>query len=623
MEVDSDYICPICRDVSDQPQQLHYGGKACFSCRAFFRRAHQKTKNPGFVCKKNNACEVTVKTRRRCQKCRYDLALKAGMKPEAVLTEDQKKVRFRNAIEKKASKTTNEQDEDDVNDEDQLVADDRLRYDSGVGSSNASSSPEGANNAELPPLVIDERLISSRKFLSTHQPQQQLNLYKPIIGPPPTRLAAASYQTSTRPLGHFISGQIPFRLQQASRVEPFNDLAPKPTLNLKRPSADEPHNLTINSSSLENSVTKATPPSPKKVHFERKYNSLPLPVKKRKLYESFDEESETDEGAIKEEPTENQAEELEKEDTKEHILQVEEVGSTDEKNEEVEEEAVTEIEKMQGPFDFLMKGCGGPGCPLGRRQVQKVLAAFKLTCVQVQIDPHFVDTMVSFHRGDISKVPKQLFIEHLKNMNQQYQHFAMLHREFLSLHKRDKQSLVQRNAPLFIQYILGRYFTSETGYEQLKWILGIHAPTVPTEEQGQFKLISLVKFNKRIGLFKKYACLPTYDEFCKRLNYKEMKYRCTSVWNHIILYHYDKDIRLIDRTAVHSLCEDSMSMLPHSAHYFGCTVRPNIHGMIATTEAMVKFFKANVQWMSPILDEATSSSDEDKIKYSAKAISLR
>eukprot|EP00093_Oithona_nana_P006513 06513.XXX_290934_291176_1 [CDS] Oithona nana genome sequencing. len=81
MDVDSDYICPICKDVSDQPQQLHYGGRACFSCRAFFRRAHQKTKHPDFFCKKGNACEVTVKTRRRCQKCRYVLALKAGMQP--------------------------------------------------------------------------------------------------------------------------------------------------------------------------------------------------------------------------------------------------------------------------------------------------------------------------------------------------------------------------------------------------------------------------------------------------------------------------------------------------------------------------------------------------------------
>ena len=30
---------------------LHYGGICCYSCRAFFRRAHQNTKTPAFTCR--------------------------------------------------------------------------------------------------------------------------------------------------------------------------------------------------------------------------------------------------------------------------------------------------------------------------------------------------------------------------------------------------------------------------------------------------------------------------------------------------------------------------------------------------------------------------------------------
>merc|ERR1712203_524535 len=91
---------------------IHYGALACFSCRAFFRRSHQsmqdkgrtadgKRKLPEFVCKKTGKCNVTPKTRRRCQKCRYDLCIKAGMQPEAVMTEDQVKVRFRKMFTKR------------------------------------------------------------------------------------------------------------------------------------------------------------------------------------------------------------------------------------------------------------------------------------------------------------------------------------------------------------------------------------------------------------------------------------------------------------------------------------------------------------------------------------------
>ena len=276
---------------------------------------------------------------------------------------------------------------------------------------------------------------------------------------------------------------------------------------------------------------------------------------------------------------------------------------------------------MQGPFEFNMAGVGGPGCPVGRMLMQKILAAFKLCCVQINIDPHFVDILVAFHRGETNTIPKPLFIQHLKHLNQQFQHFAMLHKEFLSLPKRDKQSLVARNSPLFVQYILGRYFTSESGFEQLNWLLGIHAPIMTEEEKSKVKVVPLSKFNKRIGLFRKGSDLSTYKEFCDRLNCKYLKFRTTSIWNHIILYQYSLDMMLEDTLSVHNLCEDAMSILPHISSYFnGIKEKPNIAGMITTAEAMVRFFKHNVQWMIPISDDSSSSSsgDEESIKFIAK-----
>ena len=55
----------LCKDRLKIAPQFHYGGTACFSCRAFFRRAHQKKEVPDFKC------------------------LKVGMKPETVLTDGQ------------------------------------------------------------------------------------------------------------------------------------------------------------------------------------------------------------------------------------------------------------------------------------------------------------------------------------------------------------------------------------------------------------------------------------------------------------------------------------------------------------------------------------------------------
>ena len=59
---DSFYLttCFVCQDEAKMGHVhiRHYGGVVCFSCRQFFRRAHQQSKQPNFVCNKDNACLV-------------------------------------------------------------------------------------------------------------------------------------------------------------------------------------------------------------------------------------------------------------------------------------------------------------------------------------------------------------------------------------------------------------------------------------------------------------------------------------------------------------------------------------------------------------------------------------
>ena len=99
-------LCLVCSVVSDN-HHIHYGALACFSCRAFFRRAHNKSGGssdpPNYICKHDGKCDITSKNRKKCQKCRYDKCIEIGMNPNLVLTDDQKKVRFRKMFEKKGS----------------------------------------------------------------------------------------------------------------------------------------------------------------------------------------------------------------------------------------------------------------------------------------------------------------------------------------------------------------------------------------------------------------------------------------------------------------------------------------------------------------------------------------
>ena len=95
--------CFVCGETSKPGHDFirNYGGVVCFGCRAFFRRSHQNNKTANYVCKSSGGCNVTAENRRNCKSCRYDRCLKAGMRPDLVLSEDQKLVRFRKVLSKK------------------------------------------------------------------------------------------------------------------------------------------------------------------------------------------------------------------------------------------------------------------------------------------------------------------------------------------------------------------------------------------------------------------------------------------------------------------------------------------------------------------------------------------
>merc|ERR1712117_129624 len=54
--------------------------------------------------------------------------------------------------------------------------------------------------------------------------------------------------------------------------------------------------------------------------------------------------------------------------------------------------------------------------------------------------------------------------------------FAKTRPFFQSLSNQEQIKARSKTASLYIQYILGRYFSSESGLEQLKWLLDVQMP---------------------------------------------------------------------------------------------------------------------------------------------------
>ncbi|XP_037820885.1 nuclear hormone receptor HR96 [Lucilia sericata] len=95
--------CAVC---GDKALGYNFNAVTCESCKAFFRRNALAKKQ--FTCPFNQNCEITVVTRRFCQKCRLKKCLDIGMKSENIMSEEDKMAKRRKIESNRAKRKTNE-----------------------------------------------------------------------------------------------------------------------------------------------------------------------------------------------------------------------------------------------------------------------------------------------------------------------------------------------------------------------------------------------------------------------------------------------------------------------------------------------------------------------------------
>jgi len=85
-------FCPICGAPAGKHR--YYGGRSCEPCRAFFRRSVQSRYFEIFHCKSEGNCIVKKDSRKKCQFCRFQKCLGAGMKTVWVLADEERNLRY-------------------------------------------------------------------------------------------------------------------------------------------------------------------------------------------------------------------------------------------------------------------------------------------------------------------------------------------------------------------------------------------------------------------------------------------------------------------------------------------------------------------------------------------------
>lgn len=75
-----DVFCRIC---GDKASGFHYGVHSCEGCKGFFRRTLKKNLNYR-PCSEQSKCKINTASRNKCQYCRYQRCLNAGMSKDSV-----------------------------------------------------------------------------------------------------------------------------------------------------------------------------------------------------------------------------------------------------------------------------------------------------------------------------------------------------------------------------------------------------------------------------------------------------------------------------------------------------------------------------------------------------------
>ncbi|CAF1105666.1 unnamed protein product, partial [Brachionus calyciflorus] len=72
------FVFGSCKVCSDEATGIHFGTPTCEPCKGFFRRS--LLKHDTYICReKNLSCKIHPKKTKKCQLCRWNACLKAGM----------------------------------------------------------------------------------------------------------------------------------------------------------------------------------------------------------------------------------------------------------------------------------------------------------------------------------------------------------------------------------------------------------------------------------------------------------------------------------------------------------------------------------------------------------------
>ncbi len=179
------------------------------------------------------------------------------------------------------------------------------------------------------------------------------------------------------------------------------------------------------------------------------------------------------------------------------------------------------------------------GASLLQSQLNNILGKFASQMERIDCQSEAAKAIFEFHQRK-SILSKQALDSHLKKIGSAIKEFALSQKMFASLSTNDQNVLLRSNIPLYIQYILARYFCAESGLEQFAWLMEGQISVRSIDEIQNMCHIGLREFNASTKIIQTEMREKLYKRQGKNAaTLCEFPQQCNGLIANLIIYRYN------------------------------------------------------------------------------------
>ena len=135
---------------------------------------------------------------------------------------------------------------------------------------------------------------------------------------------------------------------------------------------------------------------------------------------------------------------------------------------------------------------------------------------------------------------------------------------FKSLTPEDQITLLKCNIPLYLQYVMARYFNAGTGLEQLSWILEGQVSISSAEEVSSLIQIGLKEYNISTNLFSNAGTAEIYHHYAESIGmFYQFPQHCNALIANLLLYRTNESmiVSLKEPTKIMEMFEQAKELV--------------------------------------------------------------